>query len=107
MKLISRRASLSLTDVTPLFHELQVERLHGGAGVVCRYNNGYGASIVCHDGSYGGSEGLWELAVIHWDGEENEIVYDTPITDDVLGYLNEDEVLDILREIQKLPRKRG
>lgn len=32
-------------------------------------------------------------------------VYDTPITDDVLGFLDKDEVLETLREIQALPRK--
>lgn len=47
-------------------------------------------NITCH--SYGGDEGLWEVALI---GPTGDICYDTPVTDDVLGYLTDDEVLDL------------
>ncbi len=33
---------------------------------------------------------------------ESEITYDTPITDDVLGYLSEDDVTKTLEQIQSL-----
>ena len=42
--------------------------------------------------SYGGDEGLWEVALM---GPAGNIRYDTPVTDDVLGYLTDDEVLDL------------
>ena len=64
------------------------------------FDNGYGASVVSHTYSYGGPQGLYEIAVL----KENEIVYDTPVTSDVIGYLEEDEVTDILSKIQQLPR---
>lgn len=63
------------------------------------FANGYTASVVRHSGSYGYSEGLWELAVMHND----KLVYDTPITDDVLGHLTESEVQDTLARIEQLP----
>jgi hypothetical protein len=47
-------------------------------------------NITCH--SYGGDEGLWEVALI---GPTGDIRYDTPVTDDVLGHLTDDEVLDL------------
>lgn len=63
------------------------------------FKNGYSASVVSHKYSYGGSEGLWEVAVLNANGD---ICYDTPITSDVIGYLTEDEVEEVLRKIEKL-----
>jgi hypothetical protein len=65
------------------------------------FPNGYGASVVCGPYTYGGPEGLWELAVVNHSG--NNLLYDTPITDDVVGYLTEDEVSDLLGKIAALP----
>lgn len=66
------------------------------------FGNGYGASVVCSEFSYGGKYGLFEVAVLDMAGE---IVYDTPVTADVVGYLDFDGVAKILREIQNLPKK--
>ena len=48
--------------------------------------------------SYGGNQDLYELAII----KDNAICYDTPITDDVIGYLTEDDVTKYLSQIQEL-----
>ena len=67
------------------------------------FPNGYGASVVRGVTTYGGMNGLYELAVIEYeDNGEIHIIYDTPITDDVLGYLTWDEVEDTLGKIEKL-----
>jgi hypothetical protein len=66
------------------------------------YPNGYGASIVQHEFSYGGNRGLWELAVIKGNEEEWDICYTTPITSDVLGYLQDNEVDELLTQIEAL-----
>lgn len=72
--------------------------------VVHKFDNGYGASVVCHGCSYGGDQGLFELAVVRFVGENRwEITYDTPITDDVIGWLEEYEVDDLLLAIEALP----
>jgi hypothetical protein len=70
-------------------------------GVFCRiqFENGFGASIVKHKYSYGGEKGLYELAVIDSEGQ---LTYETTITDDVLGYLSEEDVTKLLEQIQKL-----
>lgn len=73
--------------------------LNGGMQKEYKFDNGYGASVVCSPYSYGGTQGLWEIAVLHSD----EIVYDTPVTDDVIGYLSETEVEEILDQIEALP----
>ena len=71
---------------------------NGGIQKVYKFPNGYGASVIRHRGSYGYSKGLWELAVL----EGGELCYDTEITDDVIGHLNDPEVDRLLRRIQQL-----
>jgi hypothetical protein len=66
------------------------------------YPNGYGASIVQHQHSYGSDRGLWELAVIKGDDKEWDICYSTPITPDVKGWLTESEVDELLTNIEAL-----
>lgn len=63
------------------------------------FPNGYTASVVSHGYSYGGEQKLFEIAVMR----DGEIVYDTPVTDDVIGYLDFDEVARALEEIKALP----
>ena len=63
------------------------------------FDNGYGASVVVGPYTYGGEDGLYELAVL---GSDGKLCYDTPITDDVEGYLNEEDVTILLKQIQSL-----
>lgn len=67
-----------------------------------KFPNGYGASIVRGPYTYGGSEGLYEVAVLNIN---NDITYDTPITDDVIGNLTESDVIHILNQIAALPKE--
>ena len=71
----------------------------GGVQAVITFENGYGASVVRHEYSYGGKDGLYELAVLNSDGE---LTYDTPITSDVIGYLRDIDVTDVMEKIQQL-----
>ena len=63
-----------------------------------KFENGYEASVVKSEYSYGGRDGLYELAIF----KDGEICYDTPITDDVIGYLTEDDVTETFNKIQEL-----
>lgn len=76
--------------------------LYGGGQIKLRFPNGYGASIIRHDGSYGGREGFFELAVLSPDGE---LDYTTPITSDVEGWLTPEAVRDLCVRIAALPSK--
>lgn len=80
-----------------------VPRSGGAGGVVARLNfpNGYTASVVQGTGTYGAEAGLYELAVLH----DGAIVYDTPVTNDVLGWLTEGDVTERLNEVAALPRR--
>lgn len=73
-----------------------------GVQYIYRFNNGYGASVVRHMGSYGSQFGLWELAVIYFDGDDWHLSYSTDITDDVIGELNPTEVNALLLRIMGL-----
>lgn len=63
------------------------------------FENGYGVSVVSHTHSYGGKDGLFEVAVLD---SNDEITYDTSVTNDVIGYLTEEEVSELMAEVQKL-----
>jgi hypothetical protein len=66
-----------------------------------RFANGYGASVIT-DG-YGKDRGLLELAVVKfYHGDKFHLNYETPITDDVLGYLTQEDVDDVLAQIEAL-----
>lgn len=65
------------------------------------FDNGYTASIVCNDMSYGSHRGLFEIAILYNDS----IVYDTGLTEDVIGFLDFQEVADTLKQIENLPRR--
>lgn len=89
--LISRNSIMKFSD-------LQFTTLFDGVRSAVTFSNGYGASIVRHKHSYGGNEGLYELAVT----KNNKITYDTPITDDVIGYLSELDVENYLKQIEAM-----
>lgn len=63
------------------------------------FPNGYSASVIRNSYSYGGSEGLYEIAVLHG----GSLCYASPITGDVLGFLTEGDVIDTLNKIADLP----
>jgi hypothetical protein len=70
-----------------------------GKRSIINFDNGYGASVVSHTFSYGGKDGLYELAVL----KDGDLHYDNPVANgDVVGYLKEEDVTELLIEIQKL-----
>jgi len=83
------------------FEDIDFERNEDLDGVVGRimFDNGFGASIVRHIMSYGGKLGLYELAILD---KEGDLTYDTPVTNDVIGYLTPEEVTNYLIKIQEL-----
>lgn len=92
-------------DGTPLkyeqFKKYYVDTKEKGHWVF-KFDNNYGASVIKHYGSYGYEQDLFELAVIYWDNDKYEISYNTELTDDVIGYLTNDDVIRYLNKIKKL-----
>jgi hypothetical protein len=85
-----------------MFELLTITRIYDGIQGRHQFSNGYGCSVIRHSGSYGGNRGLFEVAVTD---KYNRIVYDTPVTEDVLGYQTKDDVERIMKQISELPPK--
>ena len=67
------------------------------------FDNGYGISIIWKPNiSYGWEKGLFEIAVLKGNKDAWEIDYTTPITEDVIGYLDKTEVEDYIEKIKNL-----
>jgi len=86
------------------FEDLEFELINDAPFMVGKksrmhFDNGYGVSVVSHSYSYGGRDGLYELAVLD---SNDEITYDTTVTNDVIGYLTEEEVSNVMKEVQNL-----
>jgi hypothetical protein len=79
--------------------EFKQDMLRGLNAAKVMFDNGYGASVIIGPHTYGGEDGLYELAVL---GKDKKLTYDTPVTDDVEGYLTEEAVTKLLEQIQKL-----
>lgn len=78
-----------------------------GLQYVYRFDNGYGASIISHSGSYG-----VEMAVVEWDHafddhDDYTLCYTTTVAGDVMGWLTFEEVIAKLGAIKNLPFKAG
>lgn len=87
----------TFSDLEFIDHPMGVE--FGGIMSRIHFENGYGASVVKGPMSYGGKNGLYELAVLDSNGE---LTYETSVTNDVVGYLSEDDVTRLLIQIQVL-----
>jgi len=85
--------------------EMGINTLLNGCQYLLFFSNDYGVSIVRHDGSYGNEQGLYELGVL-WTNDDGfcHLTYDTPITDDVIGYLTIEKALDIADRVSKLTK---
>jgi hypothetical protein len=75
---------------------------NGGTRLVFKAKNGYGASVIT-DG-YGAEQGLFELGVLVFLGDDYSLTYYTPITEDVVGYLTWEQVRETLDKIEALPK---
>lgn len=83
--------------------EFKSHKLLPGVQAIIFFDNNYGASVVKAPWSYGGNKGLYELAVLRKRPDGYEITYDTPITDDVIGYCSETDITRLLNQIEILP----
>jgi len=65
------------------------------------FPNNYGLSLI--QGRYTNSdENTVEVAVLHKYGGAWHLDYDTPLTNDVLGYVTKEQLIELISEVQKL-----
>ena len=78
-----------------------------GRQAILFFKNGYGVSVVCGSREYGFySNGVdtYEIAIIKGTKKKFEIVTNTPITDDVIGFATAEQVTKVMEEVQKLKK---
>ena len=82
------------------FNDLEFEKRQTGfwERAFINFDNGYGVSVVFGEGCYSNGIDTFELAVM----KDGRICYNTPITDDVLGYITKYEVTEAMIKIQEL-----
>ena len=98
MKILDNQREIFKVSVALPHTMTLAERPHlGGLQKIFEFDNGYGASVVIHNFSYG-----LELALL--DADHN-IIQHPDITDDVCGFLNVDTCNDILQKIAELEEK--
>lgn len=83
---------------------------YSGIHYIFRFNNGFGASVIKCFGSHGYEQDLWELGIILFEEENkkatDEYVLWYPYTilkgNDVLGCLNDSQIIEVLKKIKNL-----
>ena len=71
----------------------------GGDQIIIRCSNGYGVSVIQTPFSYGNHEGDFEVAMLHFDEENNyEIIY-TDLVDNNVIVIHQDELIEFLEKI--------
>lgn len=75
----------------------------GGTHLRMFFKNGWGVSVIRHQYSYGGREGLFEIGILN---EEANIEYDNPVnTDGVIGWLTAQDVVAYMNVIASLEKR--
>lgn len=82
------------------FKDLEFRPLFDGIQAIVDYGD-YELSIVRHSGSYGGRNGLYEIAVFK-EGEQVELAGVTMEGDTIKGYLTEENVNGIMLKMNTL-----
>lgn len=87
------------------FKDLTFGSLFDGVQSLVKFGD-YELSVVKHSGSYGGRNGLYEIAVFDGDGQV-EMKGITREGDTVKGFLSEEEVTGILLKMSALTGESG
>ena len=87
------------------FTDLKFHELYDGVQSIVDYGQ-YQLSVVKHSGSYGGTRGLYEIAVFN-DGNQVELPGITQDNDTVKGYLTQDDVNCILIKMTSITGNNG
>ena len=94
--------ALKLKIIEKFIQYLVDEDYDWGVHYIFRFPNNYGASVIKGPGSYGSTQGLWEMALIFFDEDGNwDLTYERDFDDDVKGYLTDDNVIELLEKIKQ------
>ena len=77
-------------DITSMFA--------GSKHAVMEFENGYGVSVIFGEQFYSNGIDTYEVGIL----KDGYLCYATHLTDDVVAYISEDEVTEIMRKVQEL-----
>jgi hypothetical protein len=85
-------------------YHYMVRDCEDGQQIIFRLDNGYGLSAVNFTGSYGNQQlRTYECAVIKFKTPVSwELCFNTPITEDVIGYCSPEKIQSILEQLNAL-----
>ncbi len=69
-----------------------------GKQAVMKFNNGYGISVLSGPTFRSDGKNTYEIAVLY----NNELTYNTPVSDSALGWQTKEQVTEIMSRIQDL-----
>ena len=94
-----------------IFEPVEVRPFERIEGVqkIYRFRNATGASVIKGTHTYGGEDGLWEVAPIYFVGHSNyefELFYPKGVCDDgdVIGWCDDNDVEERLAKLNNLTR---
>ena len=73
------------------------EMVSNSKHAVIEFENGYGVSVLFGDIFYSNGIDTYEVIIM----KDNYIYFDNPLTDTILAYKNENEVIEIMRKVQE------
>jgi hypothetical protein len=85
------------------FEDIKFGKLYDGKQAVIPFGD-YELSIVSHSSSYGGKDGLYEIAVFK-DVDQVELPGITEEGDTVKGFLTEAGVMSIIKKMMTITKK--
>ena len=71
---------------------------YGGFVYEFKFDNNYGASVIKHDCTFGNVDDLFELAILY----NGQMTYKENSSQNVFGWLTQDEVIGYLEYIKNL-----
>lgn len=87
------------------FDELKFKPLYDGVQAIVDFGK-YELSVVCHEFSYGGKSGLYEIAVFEGN-EQKELPGITKDGDTVQGWLSKDALNGIFKKMYAITGSEG
>ena len=87
-----------MTNFTDLLFTVHMH-LPGATQATFDFPNGYGISVITGKHAYTSPASPYEVAVVL----HGALCYDTPITDDVLGWQTADDISKVMAQLEALP----
>jgi len=70
------------------------------------FKNGYGVSVIHDYGCHTNNDEEYDLAIIYGNEKYFGVKYDTGLTEDVIAYINSDEVTEIMKKVQLINKNK-